>query len=79
MANGNEYEFPDDEFFGICTVSTFRFGKMYVIVKGQSIGVNIPEDERWDTRFKRGDLLEVYLAPDNFTHYRKYAPESNDD
>jgi len=78
MSNG-EYEFPEEDFFGVCKVSTFRYGKMYVSTEGQSVGVNIPADERWDLRFKRGDTLEVYVAPDNFTHYRKYVPEENEE
>jgi len=78
MSNG-EYEFPEEDFFGVVEVSTFRHGKMYVKTEGQSVGVNIPDDELWDKRFKRGDTLEVYVAPDNFTHYRKYVPQQSDE
>lgn len=76
MSKG-EYEFPEEDFFGVCKVSTFRNGKMYVSTEGQTVGVNIPEDEHWDRRFKRGEILEVYVAPDNFTHYRKYNPKDD--
>jgi hypothetical protein len=74
-----DYAFPEDEFFGVCTVSSFRDGKMYVSTENQKVGVNIPAGENWDSHFKKGDTLEVYIAPDNFTHYKKYSPEVNDD
>lgn len=74
-----DYTFPEDEFFGVCTVSSFRDGKMYVSTENQKIGVNIPAGENWDSHFKKGDTLEVYFAPDHFTHYRKYIPTEGDD
>lgn len=67
-----DYEFPDEDFLGVCKVSKFTDGKMHVSNEGQDIAVNIPAEENWEERFKQGETLEVYAGPDNFTHYRRY-------